>query len=118
MSKYIKLHEQYILNQYNDANITKDLLKYHQLQIKHLKHERLVHLIIMVFVGTICLLSFFYLLYSSSLPLVILTTILFVLEVFYIMHYYLLENTIQGWYKIENTFIQHLYGVGTNTYKG
>lgn len=114
MTKYIKTHEQYILKHHNNLSVTHDILRYHQIQIEHLKHERLVHLIVMTFVGILFFISLLCLLIDSSLAIIILSTILFILEIFYIRHYYILENTLQRWYMIENTFIHHLSGFGTN----
>lgn len=116
MKKYIKVHEDYILSQLEQKQITQPVLSYHQIQISHLKHERLVHLIVMTFIGLLAIISLFYTLDHLKLYPTLLSITLLVLEVFYVGHYYILENTVQRWYKIENTLIQALNGVGTNLY--
>jgi len=59
LTGYIKEHESYILGMINsDKKMVKELLAYHQQQIEWLQHERLVHLIVMLFT-IILFLSFF-----------------------------------------------------------
>ena len=53
MISYMKNHENYvkgILEQNTDAEKLKELLAYHDKQINWIQHERLVHLIVMLFV--------------------------------------------------------------------
>ena len=47
MTQYLKIHEKYIMDMLNSNQITNELLDYHRTQIEHVKHERLVHLIVM-----------------------------------------------------------------------
>ncbi len=72
----------------------KELLK----NIEIFQHERLVHLIVTVFVG-ICTVLFFAMgLFAENILLIILAFITLILFTFYIFHYYFLENLVQKRY--------------------
>ncbi len=72
----------------------KELLK----NIEIFQHERLVHLIVTVFVG-ICTVLFFAMgLFAENILLIILAFITLILFAFYIFHYYFLENSVQKLY--------------------
>ena len=115
MTKYVKAHTKYILEQIKAGNITNEILAYHRLQIQNIQHERLVHLIVMclfalLLVGSLAL--YFAITYIITF---VLMGIFLVTELFYVLHYYLLENTVQMWYRLENDMIAKLKGIGTNT---
>lgn len=71
----------------------------HLVQIAFFAHERLVHLIVMVLFALCTILSIFYLNYSGQLIILALTLAFLVLLIPYIMHYYLLENSVQKMYE-------------------
>ena len=71
----------------------------HLTQIAFFSHERLVHLIVMCLVAictVMCILTF---IIKSEIMLLPLIVLFFVLLVPYIMHYYLLENSVQRMYE-------------------
>ena len=71
----------------------------HLTQIAFFAHERLVHLIVMCLVAictVMCILTF---IIKSEIMLLPLIVLFFVLLVPYIMHYYLLENSVQRMYE-------------------
>lgn len=70
----------------------------HLIQIAFFAHERLVHLIVMVLFALCTIFSIFYLNYSGQLIILALTLAFLVLLIPYIMHYYLLENSVQKMY--------------------
>ncbi len=78
----------------------KKILKRHLLLISFIQHERLVHLIITVFVGTMLCIFFVATVLIKSTILAILTLILLILFTFYIFHYRYLENLTQSWYRL------------------
>jgi uncharacterized membrane protein len=117
MTKYIKRHERYILNAIEEGLITEELLNYHSQQIRHLQHERFVHLIVMALFGLILTMIFIGLMLRPMVLIGLLLLIVGVVEGFYIAHYYRLENTVQRWYLIENSLIKKLKGMGTNLYQ-
>jgi type IV secretory pathway component VirB8 len=111
----MKTHENYILDKLKCSDISKTLLAYHEKQIRYLQHERLIHLIVMCLVSILFVVVLGVLIIVPSLLIAILTLILGVLDGFYLAHYYKLENTVQFWYKIENTMIKFLQNLGVNT---
>lgn len=98
ISKFIKQHNEVIKGrQYN-----KDFLSYHLTQIYFLQQERLAHLIVMlsVILFAILFLAIYY--YLNNLLFLLIFTILIILTVFYVFHYYKLENTLIRWYSFYN----------------
>mgnify|MGYP000855571712 CR=1 FL=1 len=105
MNDYMKKHESYvrdILAKNPGPNQIEELLAYHDKQIQWMQHERLVHLIVMLFICLFTLLIFGFAVIKTSVPSIILSVILLVLSIAYIVHYYRLENTVQQWYLISN----------------
>ena len=84
----------------------------HLVQIAFFAHERQVHLIVMALFALATVISILYLNFSGSLIIVALVFALLVLLIPYVMHYYLLENSVQKMYeqydrmmnKIETSF--------------
>jgi hypothetical protein len=105
MIEYMKKHENYLrdmLEKHPDEKILKELSLYHDKQIQWMQHERLVHLIVMLFVCLFTLLIFGFAVIRTSVSSIILSLILLGLSIAYIIHYYRLENSVQKWYLIAN----------------
>ena len=103
MISYMKNHENYvkgILEQNPDAEKLKELLAYHDKQIKWMQHERLVHLIVMLFVCLFTIMIFGLAVIRPSLPVMLLFVMLLILSAAYLLHYFRLENGVQNWYRI------------------
>ena len=85
---------------------SKELAEYHQEMLQNFQHERAIHLAITLFFAGLTILSLavaaILTLYIDSLmpliPIYALSLILLILEIFYIKHYYFLENHIQALY--------------------
>lgn len=89
----------------------KDLYRYHCEIVHNFQHERLIHLIVTIFFAALLFLAIIAFLSFSSMPpsygdinlLSILSAtvvlILFVTELFYVRHYYQLENGTQRLYE-------------------
>lgn len=113
MKKRITAYLAYIdqLLETEDADWEKERKK-HLVQIGFFAHERTVHLIVMVLFALCTLLSMLYFVFTSEPVILLLTGAFFILLVPYIMHYYLLENSVQKMYvqydvmqnKIEKSF--------------
>ena len=71
----------------------------HLVQIAFFAHERQVHLIVMALLALATVISILYLNFSGSLIIVALVFALLVLLIPYVMHYYLLENSVQKMYE-------------------
>ena len=74
------------------------VIEEHLVQISFFQHERLVHLIVTVTVAILTLMSAGIFIATSYVPVIMLFTLLMVLLVPYIMHYYTLENEVQKMY--------------------
>jgi len=76
-------------------------LNYHKTQIDHLKHERLIHLLVTLTFGVCFFLSVLAFFMSEKIEIIGIGCLFLILFVPYIFHYYFLENTTQMWYRIE-----------------
>jgi len=105
MIDYMKKHESYVndmLQKSPDGEALNELLIYHDKQIQWMQHERLIHLIVTLFVCLFTLIVFGYAVIITSVPALILFAILLALSGPYLLHYYRLENGVQKWYEISN----------------
>jgi cell division protein FtsW (lipid II flippase) len=93
-----------------DPEALKDLLAFHDKQIAWLQHERLAHLLTMLFVFLFFILALAFTLFRFSWPALILTGMLLILSLAYLFHYYRLENTVQRWYSISSRIRARLFG--------
>ena len=67
-------------------------------QIHFFQHERLIHLLVTLFFGILTFLCVLYISLFPSIALFALNVLFFILLVFYLRHYYFLENNIQKLY--------------------
>ena len=111
MINYMKRHELHIkemLERNPSPEDMKGLLEYHDKQILWIQHERLVHLIVMLFVCLFALLFLGFTILNPNIPCFILSAILIILSAAYVIHYYRLENGVQKWYGLSNQIHQRL----------
>jgi len=112
MIDYMKKHEIYVnemLGNKPDEEQLRELLAYHDKQIRWIQHERLIHLVVTLFVCLFTLLSFGFTVIDFSMPSVILLALFLILSLAYIIHYYRIENGVQKWYVISNQIRQRIY---------
>jgi hypothetical protein len=84
----------------------KNLNDYHQKTVRDFQHERLIHLIVTLFfisvsllsVGTLVVLPVIYESTIMSMLVLCICLILFITDIFYVRHYYKLENGTQRLY--------------------
>ncbi len=101
MYTYMKKHQAFIENELKAHNPDLDwLVSYHQRQIAIIQHERLIHLLITLFFAFLFLCSSVGTLIAPSPALFLLDLILCILLLFYIRHYYRLENGLAYWYTL------------------
>ena len=81
-----------------DADWNAEIGKHVQ-QIEFFMHERLIHLIVTALFAVLAFLVLFQLLNSFTIVMAVLFAALMCLLVPYIMHYYLLENSVQKMYE-------------------
>jgi hypothetical protein len=110
MIGYLKRHEKHI-NTLLESNIHQDwgkILFEHERKIHYLQHERMIHLLVMLFVGLFTLLSFFFALLLARIELYIIIAVFLSLCIPYIYHYYQLENGVQRLYRLSNKIEERL----------
>jgi hypothetical protein len=122
MRKYIKEHINFIQNILQKENTNFDwhaLSDFNKTQIKFFQHERLIHLLITLFFGLIFFVSIMAELLIlntgnnpvfSDIGLSAVNAILIIILIFYILHYFFLENSIQKLYRLNREIIKHCEG--------
>ena len=100
MQEILKEHITKINNILNEDKIKNkdEIIENHLKQIEFYQHERLMHLIVTVFVGTMCVLFLLAGLLLENILVLLLFLLTFILFVPYIFHYYALENGVQKMY--------------------
>ena len=106
MEKRIKSYEQYLKTA--EKHPTRELLTYHQYMVANFQHERLVHLIIMLFFLALTILALSAVIFLAAttkiqnwldlLPSAAVAALLTIMSIAYVRHYYFLENHIQKLY--------------------
>ena len=110
MEKKIKEYEEFIAKATHMSLSEverRKLIKYHREMVGNFQHERMIHLIIMLFfvavtlvlIGLLLWLSYYLGLVLFLTPFYLMVFIVTTLTIFYVKHYYFLENHIQGLYK-------------------
>ena len=106
VKKWCELHEREI-NDLLKSDPDKDelcrMLDKHEKKLHWLMHERFIHLVVLLMTVILVLFSVVLLACApettpAALPLCI---IVLVLVSFYVFHYFVLENTVQRWYSID-----------------
>jgi len=79
-----------------------NILEYHKIMISRIQHERLIHLIVTVFVGIVLSITSLVVIITTNVNLLFFCALLLFLFIAYLLHYRFLENTTQNWYKLED----------------
>ncbi len=85
-----------------NEDIKKDFLEH----IQFMQHERLIHLLVTMLFASLLMFGFIIMLIHFSWILVVFTAIIFIVEIFYIFHYYKLENGVQKMYRLYDELIK------------
>ena len=97
MRKYLSDYIKEIDSKINNKEVTKKLIETHLEKIRFFQHERLIHLFVTLFYALFVL---FFLVISMTNPLfIIIFYILLVFLIFYVRHYFFLENGVEYLYK-------------------
>lgn len=84
----------------NDSGLSyEELSVEHEKQLAYFMHERLIHLMVTLAFALLAFGTFFMLCLNFSYGMLALLIALLILLVPYIMHYYLLENSVQYMYR-------------------
>ena len=96
LSNYIKEIDNKIKE---NKKITKEDLDYHLIQINIFQHERLIHLLVTIFVGILSISFYLSGIITNNISLLIVFLVLLCLFIPYLMHYRFLENNTQKLYE-------------------
>lgn len=110
MENKIKQYEREIKAQTEKVTDLEECIRlstYHQEMVANFQHERLIHLIIMLFfvivslglIGGLVYSVYYFGLTVMMIPYYLLTLIVVILTFFYVKHYYFLENHVQELYE-------------------
>lgn len=103
MNKYMKEHESYIKEQLllkGEKQNWNSLKEKHARVIQYMQHERLIHLMVTLAFGVFLLITIALAFIKPYPQAIILMGLFLILLIPYVIHYFLLENTIQRWYKL------------------
>lgn len=116
MWKYLQLHERFVRAalERDDARWA-ELQAFHQKQLRFMQHERLIHLLVLLFVATYLLLCIGFVSTHPSWAGFAMTALLLGLTAVYVVHYFRLENGVQRWYHLSNRVDEKL-GVASSRY--
>lgn len=110
MEERIKKYEKFVEKEIRAARVGEELFELHKEMLRNFQHERLVHLLIMLFfvfmtVGLLGI-TMGLMITGTMIPTLFFGTlggldlVMTILSIAYIKHYYFLENHIQGLYDL------------------
>lgn len=112
MWEYMKRHERFVREQLEGGEVAdwRSLKRAHEKQIRYMQHERLVHLLVTLFVCLFFLLTTGFATVRPTLAAGTLAALLLALTGAYVLHYFRLENGVQRWYRLSDRLDQKLAG--------
>ena len=102
MKKRIQSYMAYMDQQleHNESGLSyEELCIEHEKQLAYFMHERLVHLLVTLTFAILAFVTFFMAVMNFSMGIIVLFFAFLILLIPYIMHYYLLENSVQYMYR-------------------
>lgn len=105
----IKTYKQHVENELERVHSQKDLdnlYNFHTSALSNFKHERLIHLIITISFALFCLIFVFIYAVTEIGVFLIPCILTLILLIFYIFHYYNLENGVQSLYDLEEKVLK------------
>ena len=106
MKNSIKEYVKYIDSELEKNSDFKKLKEEHLIKISFYQHERLIHLLVTLFYAIFMFISII-LSYYNPLGLIIVL-ILMIFLIFYVKHYFLLENNVQYMYKQYDKIVEKI----------
>lgn len=100
MEKYIKAHQKMLQEKMDQSLVDEALIRFHKERIQWVQHERLCHLLVFLFTLAATISFFALSLIRGDIWLFFVVALLVVLSVFYALHYFFLENSVQEWYQM------------------
>jgi hypothetical protein len=109
MWKYLKMHEQFVRRALESGTTSfAELQTFHAKQLRFMQHERLIHLLVLLFVAVYLLLCIGFVSIYPSIAGFLMTALLLGLTAVYVVHYFRLENGVQRWYHLANRIDEKL----------
>ena len=105
MKRYIKEYTKEIQDKLKGRITHKDTIELKN-KILFFSHERLVHLLVTLFFTLFTLIFVYFSLTFENVLYIVITLCLLVILVFYILHYYFLENSVQNLYKLYDEMLK------------
>jgi hypothetical protein len=105
---FIREHEHAVEQALVDDGALRRIRAYHERQLGYLQAERLAHLLVMLAFGLFTLAAFVVYLWRPQVWGLALLALLLALLVPYIVHYALLENSVQRWYRLSRRMDRQL----------
>lgn len=109
MTEYLTNYMKYIQERLEKCRSSQELdeiMAEHKDKIAFMQHERIVHFLVTMLFAFILIVFFAVLIFKINLAVLALLTIVLVLLLFYIKHYYFLENTVQKMYKVYDSILE------------
>ena len=110
MIDYMNTYLKYIASRLSDRDISKSDLEMYKSDflshIQFMQHERLIHLLVTILFAFLLMFGFILIFIYFSWIMVIFTGIIFIVEIFYIFHYYKLENGVQKMYRVYDEIVK------------
>ena len=109
MTEYLTNYMKYIqerLEKCQSSDELDEIMAEHKDKIAFMQHERIVHFLVTMLFAFILIVFFAVLIFKVNLAVLALVTIVLVLLMFYIKHYYFLENTVQKMYKVYDSILE------------
>ena len=94
------------LSQCSDEKELAEIMAEHKDKIAFMQHERIVHFLVTMLFALVLTIFMAVTIFRSNIPALILVTIILVLLMFYIKHYYFLENTVQKMYRVYDSILE------------
>lgn len=105
MWEYLKQHESWIrkrLAEEHDPKACRVIRAIHEEMIARMQHERMIHLIVTLFVALFTLLAVGFAVLTHWMFAFALSVVLIGLTSAYLVHYFRLENGVQRWYRLSD----------------
>jgi membrane-bound metal-dependent hydrolase YbcI (DUF457 family) len=108
----LKAHERFIAGVLSEPEPVglAEIRDHHQRRLRDFQHERLIHLLVTLFVALFALLAVGWLLLQPSTGAALLAGLLLALTAAYLLHYFRLENGVQRLYRLSRLLDERLAG--------
>ncbi|MGN0603661.1 MAG: hypothetical protein ACI4I2_06755 [Oscillospiraceae bacterium] len=112
MKKYFSEYIKYLLEVLEDDSSDFEAVRRELLvKIEFMQHERLVHLIVTVLFALVMFINLIIFFQSQIIAFLVIVLLCLILLVFYIAHYFFLENGVQQLYRIYDSICSKISAV-------